>query len=471
MRDIQPQLLELATQKIVLPGVPDVPHRSYLVTNGQVDEEAHRIVDDMNRGFADAGLPARIQIISRGLLLDWAMRLGEALWPTELDDVAVLLDLLTHNGRALLPVEKVDRLLLTTLRLRQDDVPIGRNEMQRRASSTAILVGIGLARFNRENNHFAAVVAWTLFAVYVIGCAERHGHALDRAAQLAVGLAEEAAFDAALRLLDDVTERGSLVEGLSLEDWVIYRWRYTLLMGVFALLWFRLKETEADVFAEKDELIRKLLLRRHEHLELWGEGAVPQLLALLFFKRATDPTVAPDFELSALLRTLVKANRSNNPDALATPYYAFEQIARRRLGFDEQGTASRETFSSSSFFCLGLLHLLVRTNLKGECKSVWPDLTRLTHKHFEPGARWEYCLWRSRSGKAIDRIVPSTYGWNELVDDAREARCASVPSELTARYLLHFLWLLIAPHRATPEAVRYLGYRLYLGWFIPEPRI
>ncbi len=54
-REIAPQLFELATQSIVFPGRPPGPHRSYLVTNGNVDEEVQRAIDDMNRNFAERG--------------------------------------------------------------------------------------------------------------------------------------------------------------------------------------------------------------------------------------------------------------------------------------------------------------------------------------------------------------------------------------------------------------------------------
>ena len=38
LRDVQGQLIQLVSQPVSLPGVPRTPHRSFLVTTGEVDE-------------------------------------------------------------------------------------------------------------------------------------------------------------------------------------------------------------------------------------------------------------------------------------------------------------------------------------------------------------------------------------------------------------------------------------------------
>jgi hypothetical protein len=81
LRDIKGQLLELVTQGIVHPGVAKGSrHRCYLVTNGETDEEVHRSLDDINRELESYGFGAnRIELWSRGHLLEMATRLGASL--------------------------------------------------------------------------------------------------------------------------------------------------------------------------------------------------------------------------------------------------------------------------------------------------------------------------------------------------------------------------------------------------------
>jgi hypothetical protein len=98
LRDIKGQLLELVTQGIVHPGVPSITHRCYLVTNGETEEGVHRALDDINRELERLGYGAdRIQLWSRGRLFEMAVRLGASLWPSEIEDLNTLLELLVHS--------------------------------------------------------------------------------------------------------------------------------------------------------------------------------------------------------------------------------------------------------------------------------------------------------------------------------------------------------------------------------------
>ena len=51
--DLSKQLHPLVHRKIVHPSIPDRPHRSFIVINGELDEEVARDIDDFNRGSAD----------------------------------------------------------------------------------------------------------------------------------------------------------------------------------------------------------------------------------------------------------------------------------------------------------------------------------------------------------------------------------------------------------------------------------
>jgi hypothetical protein len=198
LRDIKGQLLELVTQPIVLPGTPSGPHRSYLVTNGETEEEVHRSLDDINRELENLGYgPKRIELWSRGRLLEMANRLGATLWPSELEDLNTLLELLVHQGDDLLPLAKIDRLLSRLLSLDEEkSTSFGAAEGRRRITSAAVLVAVALRNFSLKENHYATSAAWTLFAAYAIACCERHHLAYEDRARAAVNIARNTIFDA-----------------------------------------------------------------------------------------------------------------------------------------------------------------------------------------------------------------------------------------------------------------------------------
>src|SRR5258708_252448 len=59
-KDIQPQLVQLMSQKIVFPGFPTAAHNAYLVTNGYFEEEVQRAVDELNR----MRYPSKVTLLS-----------------------------------------------------------------------------------------------------------------------------------------------------------------------------------------------------------------------------------------------------------------------------------------------------------------------------------------------------------------------------------------------------------------------
>ena len=66
--EVNPQIDALVCGQINHPSVDTSEHhRSYLVTNGRIEEEVSREIDDKNRGWANQGLPGfHLETIVRG---------------------------------------------------------------------------------------------------------------------------------------------------------------------------------------------------------------------------------------------------------------------------------------------------------------------------------------------------------------------------------------------------------------------
>lgn len=456
--EIQPQLMQLISQVIVFPGIPaGVPHRSYLVSNGYFEEEVHRAVDDLNRG----PYISKLELIGRGQLLEWANRLGASLWPSEMTNVRELLEISLHDGHDLLPLPRLASMLETILGLRANDKPLKMAGIQRAAPSAALLTGIATHHFAKDNNHYAVASAWCLAAVSIISSCERSDLTLSGTAKEGVSLAEITIKDSLVALWEEAQTHPHLVEGNALADTELFRWRYTLLCGLFSALWFFPGDSTED--AERRAAISEWLKRRHEYLDLWGEGAIPCFLSFLLFFRRVDATIRPDYEVAALLEYVVTANQRKSNHALPDPYYGFEDIARNRYGLHatrESANLQEETFAGSSFTAELLLHLVVRARLKSPCRLNWPNFNRLGHKRFIPAASWQYCLLDCHEGVEETRQYPAEYQWKTLCEEAAKEECDYLPSELATRPHLLLLWLIMAPHRLTSDIGRFVAARL-----------
>jgi hypothetical protein len=100
---------------------------------------------------------------------------------------------------------------------------------------------------------------------------------------------------------------------------------------------------------------------------------------------------------------------------------------------------------------------------------MWPHFTNLGLKRSEVEERLQYCLYRTTKGKEMMVLAPPTKEWRELVDEARDCRVVKAPAALLAEKWILALFLVILPHRATPEVIRYLGRQLGTVWFLPDP--
>lgn len=457
--DLQQQLIQLMSQPIVFPGMPDgVAHRSFLVSNGYFDEEVQRAVDDLNRG----PYLSKLSLIGRGQLITWAKDLGISCWPSEISNIRELLEVYILDGRDLLPMKRLASILEEILALRVPDVPLKAAQLDRATSSAALLTGIASHHFVHEDNNFAVASAWCLFIISAIVSYQRSSLTISKKSMGSILLAEQTIKDSLVALWNEIRDREDIVEGNALAEPEVYRWRYTLLTGLLCVLWFFPANNSED--EARRSAIAEWLDRHHESLLLWGEAAIPCFFALQLFLRSSGASVLkPDLELISLFNTVISSNQPGNANALPDPYYTFEDVGRALYGLkasDESSALKEETFAGSAYSAELLLHLMARYNLKQPCKDGWPYFNRLCHKRFIPAQSWQYGLLKCSDGVEETRQYPSEYTWTQLCEDASIESCDYMPDELSAKPHLLLLWLIIAPHRLTSDVGRVLDAKL-----------
>lgn len=474
LREIQPQLHELTSLAIPFPELRHVHHRSFLVTNGLVEEEATLAIEQMNAANETDGYPERrLEVIQRGDLLAMASRLGHSLWPTEIQQTHLLLEMLVERGDGLYEFERANRMLRAILGLEAGARPNwSAAEVRRRITSAAILVSLSLKNYDARQNHFASISAWVQFSAAAIAACERFQISFERNARAAVDIALIGIRDALIDLAREALERDPpLVEGDVMLDAAFYRARYTLVLGLLSLLWFWCEEEGWPDDLAREEL-EAFLHEGRAQLYLWGEAAIPQILAYYWFWRRTESGGRVDGLLLQLLTATVETTANKEPKGLPSPYWSFEDVTRHALapilGFDQDPMAE-ETTGRMSFFAESLLHLLVRTNWKQVCRQVWPDVSRIQFVEFRPRSRWEYCLSFSEHGRYRQVQPPMRKEWSDLIEEARSIRCEQAPEPLIGRPMLHALFVVLFPYRASPEVVRTLSRAFNRAWLIPPP--
>lgn len=468
-RKIQEQMIQLLTQKVVYPGYENHTHLSYLVTNGYIEEEALRAIDDINRSYPDApGGP--LGVCAKGKLIDWAKTIQEGLWPVELRNTNTLLNIYLESGSEELSLEKMHTLLSTTLGLDSEvKLEWKEAEVKRSISSAALITSICLKNFSLRMNHYSVIIGWALFALYAIATCERYKLDFVKNAKPAVDLAVEEIFNKLKDLCCELNDREYYFQGEALVDSVVYRGRYTLLVSLMSIygLWLKeLGETAPD-------FLNSFISLELAEIDFWGEGIIPQLLVYYWYIRNKDATMGPDLALIKIINKLAKIklseriDTSKNGHILAGPYYKFDDVIRYRFGLPLSSVGEdleNDTAQGYSFFIESLFHLIAKKNLKQTCKILWPEISKLISVKFEPGTKWEYCLWRSKSGKETMKKFPLRQEWDEVLKEASESEAEMIPDVLKEYKYLLLLLIVMFPYRATPSLIRYLGNEFDYYW-------
>lgn len=465
-REIEPQLRELVTLPIDnVSYEPNTWHRAFLVTNGVIEEDVRLAIERLNHGFQLQGLRGRLEFQQRGDLLRDAVDLGSALWPSEIQHTKGILEFLVRDGTETLDLAAFDALIRALLGLDSATPLLNRRELERRVTSAALLTQIALARFAARSNHWAVLQAWVVLSAYIIAAREKHrgDDSILTTLETCLVVVRTLLTDLAVEVLASA----HLVEGDPAFDSYLWRARKTLLSSLLSVLYIW-NEGDGETWPTSLDRSRvvEFLNSAEPDLDLWGEASIPQWLAYYWYRRRTTPAANVEGLLIRLLRQVLAGN-ADADRGLAPPYFTIQDVARHRLVANVpylKDLLENESLGASSYFAEALLHLLVRTNRKVECKTVWSQFSRRSHISFVPGARWRFCLWRDEAGHYVSRIAPETKQWNDLVTEARNSECPQVPEDFQRYPLLLLLFIVVAPHRALPEVVRWLGSQLDRTW-------
>lgn len=448
-REISSQVDEMVCRLIEVPGnvANGQQHRSFLVTNGQIDETAQQAIRDRNRQFAAQGTPHRkIETVVRGQMLADAISLGTSLWPNELEETKLLLEFLLEAGNGPLQLEKLAKLLEPTLAINPAvTLPKSRKEVIRRISAGGLLTAVAISNFSKSSNHWAEISAWTLYASSVMASAERKK--LKREDwEASVNLAISFITTSFERLCKELQDRRDLFQGNSLYDapYKILNVRITYLCGAMAWYWLSRRESgiERD---ETDEFVARFIAEHRMKMYLWGEGAVPFLLAVYFFLRKTDATKKPDEFLASLLRQVVSQNQYQSVAALAQPFVSPEEVLSRQ--YDVSDETMPLGANGSSYTAEALLHFLVRRNWKQTAALIWPDFSKLASRGFVPGAAWELLRWRNLERGAVSTHVHAPEKqWQTLRTEAMTP-AQRIPQSLQKQGCFILLFAMVFPHR------------------------
>ncbi len=447
-RGMQFQIVQMLTQRPSFPGFPAGKFRAYLVSNGEFNEEVQIAARELN----DSSYPARLELWSRGVLLDFCKRHSALLWPSEIVGTRALLEIYMAEAGDPLPTRILNEMLSSILFASQKQLK--NSELDRAVISACWATGIGISQFSENRNHYAVASGWMLCWA-LIRAAQGSRSRISKRVKQAASICEAAILDALVELWQEVKDRKHLGEGSPIADMEIYNWRISVLVGLFSVLAFA--NAERRILSEDSGVaLTNWLKLNEEKVALWGEGAISQLFPWVVFLKLNGSQEKAKSLLISILMTLIQKNLNDDEPALPTPHYTFEEIQRDRIGVRKAAGLSlsdKETFNGSSFCAELILRSAVLLGYVNEAKAIWPQFTKFGHRYFEHKVASGYWMFHASRGTEVTKIYPNEYSVSSILEDIT----GSLESDVALRNWpdqswLAIMWWQVAPHRLTSSA-------------------
>lgn len=456
-REISSQVDDMVCRQLKHPAIPEqCQHRSFLVVDAWLEESVSRAIDDRNEQWRNRGQPYRkIELRLRSDLLRWACDLGGSLWPSELADNQLLLEIFLSKGDGQLPIEKLCKLIEATCPISDDCRKPTVRSVQRTAAATVLLTGIAASNFAEKKNHGAEIEAWTICLASLLACCDRWRIKRSELGS-EISLAEQFVFDSLSRLALEVRERETLLEGDPIFDapFELLRVRTTFIaamLSVFGIWRRQIGEPSGDL----DDFLRDFVLSNTDRLFLWGEAAVPQFLAVFFFMEQNDASCRPDSFLLSVVRALVESNKPGAAAPIPSPYYEVNAAMPHHWRIADKSID--DSFDGGSYCLEGLLHLVTRRGWKHFLAHLWYDVSVIARYEFVLEKKWHFYRRRNLGhGTNVTTIPSRPQRWEDLLETAKECEGQCVPRQMKLNPAFFLLFLCVMPHRYSSDAIRWL---------------
>lgn len=472
-REIRGEVAELVELPIDYPGVDKTTvHRAYLVANGIITDPVRVEISARNEDNIRKGRQyAELTVIAKDELLKAFIDAQGRFVPTELPDMRSFLEIYLSDGRAMLPKEKLFRVLEQAAFAEK---PTRKSDSIDAITSSLVITSYLLNAFEQTKNHYAMAEGWTILAACMARYVLRFSVPESLwAASFSLVMEEIRANLRSLR--DEALEREDFLEGdppgLFADGGPMLKARTTIVLGALSSL-------ESDPEVQFDSDLRgktaQLVEKHSDRLWFWGESAFPYLLHTIRFLEESGCEPRASRILDELFRALVEINYKQRGTVFAPPYFSVEEILAESLP-DQLESADYQGYVGSSFVLAPVIEMMARRNRRDLVQSLWRKLTHVHQHEFAPDREEDVFSWRTKGGANRSFFAPQSQSWAVLQASSNDETpiAASLKKfKPLVRYLL-----MACPHRASTTAVRLIdgGRRLrivFLGWgsLIWDPR-
>ncbi len=441
-QEIQQQVMQMVLTPCTHPSIrSNEYHESYLVVNGDIEEEVQHAIAAINHDWDKKGFPQyRINTIVKGQILDMAFKAKESFLPTEIIDFKTLLEFQLEDGIGFLDKGKFSRMLVHLFEEKQER---SNAESRRVISSAALLCSLASASYTKAENHIAIVEAWSIYLLSVFRTIEKNNLNPKEYAN-EIEIAQTIITNTLKDLFEEIKDKEELLYGDLLTDAFVFKQRITILVGYVAFL---------GLIADTDqEMINTFLDKHLPESELWGESCIPFLLTVYFFYLHSGQTdKANEFIMGSFQRMM---------HAIITPGILFPDIytdveKALAMRFEQPKDDNDLPTPRVSYILEPLISVLSQPQFREFMTAQWPEISRCVFSEQELDELFDFYLWRIPTGQHINRYPKSPQSWQELLHEGTTYNTVAIPRLVQSFSKWLPLFLMVFPHRLSSNLIRW----------------
>ena len=450
-RNMESEINELVENSIRHPSIGNnVKHKPILVTTGSINENVISRIDTKNRSWRQRNYKP-LKTWSYLELVSNFKKYTYSFLPQQIPEFHRLLGFMINEGSGPLDKDEFDLLLKSVLPLSKKTKKLSKINAARSITASAVIVEYALAGFDRVENHFAKIEAYTMLFCYIRAVAIRL-KLKEKLWMPTVNLIENAIDMCAKQLFEERKILEGFGQGSPLTEPIVASYRKTLLGGIMAAhgLWSMLGGKSVWYHENKGDVV-DAVVRCVNNANLPAESFVPARFMTSEFLRNNGHIREGDAIFLELLKHCVLRKQDNkHVRPLWGPYLSIEEVILRDLG-KQSDSLLPESWKRNSHTVHSLILVAATRLLRQVLGGLWHPITSLHLNEFVPDQVFSGLLWRNRKGVMIQKMVSRPQSWTDLQKEAISSK--KMPNAFTK--MIHWLpyYFLVYPHRFNPGAV------------------
>jgi len=448
-----PQITALVETQVEHPGLSGCPkHHPWLVTSGNLTipvEDRIRVhnITWKKRGFRP------LQTITGKQLIARFVKMAGNFWPQMPEDSRRLFNLYLANGKGSLDRDNFSQMLNTAT---LGPSTAAKAQTFRQLAAGNLFTSYALSSFYRAGNHWEVIQGWIISAARTAEIAERRGLqcnawlptfnlALNEALTSAYSLASEALKPDALRPQGNEWDEQT-------------RARCTMCAGIIAAT-ILIKRKGGEVWDRETEGRRTLMdVLRQGRVFIWGESAIPFVLAIVWALDVLTPEQLSDGLLLSTIGVIARTNTTSGSLKLPHVYDSADEAMAKVLRGLLDGEGGLRQQAPVSLALEPLVHLAALRLWRNQLAGMWSPLSKVRLLRLVPDEPVDTLLWRweRTCGQNQTRNFNAPQSWPELLAEARRDELRSIPNILRERFEFALLFLLCFPHRISTGLIKHL---------------